>query len=200
MSETIYPIFSSPVYAKVIGESLDNIFDSLKEQPFEEGNLDGTFTSKSKKIVDKFPKLKKIILREFNYFKNTYLRYDSTDFSITTSWITKCVSNSQSYIHNHKNCVYSGILYFQNLEGVGNLQFNNDNINPQSIMLNDATEHNFYNSQIWTIEPQKNLVVIFPSYLFHKITKHCSKEDRYSLAFNLFPKGKFGRNDSFLNV
>ena len=35
--------------------------------------------------------------------------------------------------------------------------------------------------------------------LIHKITKHCSKEDRYSLAFNLFPKGKFGCNDSFLN-
>ena len=200
MRETIYPLFSSPVYAKVIGESLDNIFDSLKEQPLEEANLNGTFTSTSKKIVDKFPKLKKILLREFNYFKNTYLRYDSTDFFITTSWITKCVLNSESYFHNHKNCVYSGILYFQNIEGVGKLRFNNDNINPQSIMLNEPVEYNFYNAQTWSIEPKKNLVVIFPSYLFHQVAKHSSKEDRYSLAFNLFPKGKFGRNDSFLNV
>ena len=198
MTEVVYPLFSSPVYGKVISENLKDIFSSLKKEPFEPANNEGTSISTTKKILDKYPRLEKVLLKEFNYFKNTYLHYESTDFYMTTSWVTKCTPNSGGHKHNHKNCVYSGVLYFQ--DEIGSIQFSNENIIPESIMLNEPSEYNLYNSSSWEITPKKNLMIIFPSYLFHKVNTHISNENRYSLAFNLFPKGNIGKNDSSLRV
>ena len=198
MTEVVYPLFSSPVYGKVISENLKDIFSSLKKEPFESANNQGTSISTTKNILDKYPRLEKVLLKEFNYFKNTYLHYESTDFYMTTSWMTKCTPNSCGYMHNHKNCVYSGVLYFQ--DEIGSIQFSNENIIPESIMLNEPSEYNLYNSSSWEITPKKNLMIIFPSYLFHKVNTHISNENRYSLAFNLFPKGNIGKNDSSLRV
>ena len=80
MTEVVYPLFSSPVYGKVISENLKDIFSSLKKEPFEPANNEGTSISTTKKILDKYPRLEKVLLKEFNYFKNTYLHYESTDF------------------------------------------------------------------------------------------------------------------------
>ena len=66
-------------------------------------------------------------------------------------------------------------------------------------MLRKPTEWNLLNSSSWVIKPAPNQVVIFPSYLYHEVTFHGATEDRYSLAFNLFPKGPLGTSDSLLN-
>ena len=198
MKGRVYPLFCSPVYGKVIDQNVKDIFSSLKKEPFDPANNQGTSASRNKKILDKFPQLRKILLKEFNYFKNTYLHYVNTDFCITTSWMTKCTPNSCGYRHNHKNCVYRGVLYFQ--DEISSIQFSNENIIPESMWLGDPSEYNLYNSTSWEIKPEKNLMIIFPSYLFHKVTTHTSEEDRYSLAFNLFPKGNFGKNDSSISL
>ena len=76
MTEVVYPLFSSPVYGKVISENLKDIFSSLKKEPFDPANNQGTSASRNKKILDKFPQLRKILLKEFNYFKQRKLRFD----------------------------------------------------------------------------------------------------------------------------
>ena len=48
----------------------------------------------------------------------------------------------------------------------------------------------------WRLEPKKNRLVVFPSYLYHKIEKNTSDEVRHSLAFNVMPDGIIGQNDS----
>ena len=70
---------------------------------------------------------------------------------------------------------------------------------PQQILLKEPTEWNLLNSSSWVIKPAPNEVVIFPSYLFHEVTFHGASEDRYSLAFNFFPKGPLGKSDSLLD-
>ena len=60
--------------------------------------------------------------------------------------MTKCTPNSCGYMHNHKNCVYTGVLYFQ--DGIGSIQFSNENIIPESIMLYEPSEYNLYNSDM----------------------------------------------------
>jgi len=58
------------------------------------------------------------------------------------------------------------------------------------------TEFNIMNSNSWKIWPEKNLLVLFPSYLRHGVLKNKSNETRYSLAFNIVPVGKYGEGDS----
>jgi len=48
----------------------------------------------------------------------------------------------------------------------------------------------------WKLNPKKNMLVFFPSYLYHKIEKNTSDEVRHSLAFNIMPDGATGKVDS----
>ena len=199
MSGNVLPLFSSPVYTTTIEENLEDVFESIKKLKYISANNYGTSTSETRDILSKFPSLKKALLDEFNHYKDTCLHYEDTDFFITTSWVTKCTPNSSSHRHNHQNALYSGVLYFQEGEGFGGIRFFNENLMPQQILLKEPTEWNLLNSSSWVIKPAPNEVVIFPSYLFHEVTFHSANEDRYSLAFNLFPKGTLGKSDSLLN-
>ncbi len=201
MIRNVLPLFSSPVYTATIEENLEDVFESIKKLKYIPANNCGTYTSlnETRDILSKFPSLKKSLLDEFNHYKDTCLHYEDTDFFITTSWVTKCTPNSLSHRHNHQNALYSGVLYFQEGEDFGGIRFSNENIIPQQILLKEPTEWNLLNSSSWVIKPAPNQVVIFPSYLYHEVTFHSANEDRYSLAFNLFPKGPLGKSDSLLD-
>ena len=200
MGRNIHPLFSSPVCTSTIEEDLKDVFNSIKKLKYISANNNGTYTSETRDVLSKFPSLKKALLKEFNDYKNTCLHYEDTDFFITTSWITKCIHNSSSHKHNHQNALYSGVLYFQEGENFAGIRFSNENLIPQQILLRKPTEWNLLNSSSWVIKPAPNQVVIFPSYLFHEVTFHGASEDRYSLAFNLFPQGTLGESDSLLKV
>lgn len=72
------------------------------------------------------------------------------------------------------------------------IRFTYDN----TIFNNVPKKYNIYNSHSWTLNNEKNLLILFFSHLKHKILPNLSKEDRYSLAFNILPKGNFGHADS----
>ena len=200
MTREILPLFSSPLCISTIEENLDDVFKSIKKLKYIPANNYGTYTSETRDVLSKFPSLKKALLKEFNDYKNTCLHYEDTDFFITTSWVTKCIPNSSSHKHNHQNALYSGVLYFQEGENFAGIRFSNENLIPQQILLRKPTEWNLLNSSSWVIKHSQNQVVIFPSYLFHEVTFHGASEDRYSLAFNLFPQGTLGESDSLLKV
>ena len=58
------------------------------------------------------------------------------------------------------------------------------------------TKYNIYNSSDWVITPKDNFLILFFSQLRHKIMPNQSTKDRFSLSFNLLPKGEFGADDS----
>jgi uncharacterized protein (TIGR02466 family) len=141
--------------------------------------------------------LKKLIMIEFNKFKKEYLKYEN-NFKITTSWATKTLPNQTSNYHNHKNCMFSGVLYIQTDENSGAINFINYN-NNSSFQLN-RKEYNQYNATDYSILPKNGLLIFFPSEMHHKILKNNSSNIRYSLAFNFFPTGHLGDGDSSVNL
>jgi uncharacterized protein (TIGR02466 family) len=141
--------------------------------------------------------LKKLIMIEFNKFKKEYLKYEN-NFKITTSWATKTLPNQTSNYHNHKNCMFSGVLYIQTDENSGAINFINYN-NDSSFQLN-RKEYNQYNATDYSILPKNGLLIFFPSEMHHKILKNNSSNIRYSLAFNFFPTGHLGDGDSSVNL
>ena len=201
ISGEIYPIFSSPIFIMNLEEYLDDFYLKFKnEYNFINTKNSPCFVSERKNILNDHLELKEIILNYFNIYKDNILKYESTDFEITTSWITKTSEGDHSHLHHHKNSCFSGILYFDTIENGGKLRFNNIGLNPSSFLLNDPSEFNIYNSTSWNISPQKNMIVFFPSYLFHKIETHNSNIIRYSLAFNIMPMNTFGDADSKVNL
>lgn len=198
----VYPLFSSVVFANILNYDTEEDFEKLKKEKFFDVNnghdISKSFSSVSKNVLKNFPSLKKNILNEFYNFKDNILQLTTTDFDISTSWMTKTLTGGYCQFHSHKNCYYSGVLYFDTYS-TGDLVFKRLST-MGSIKTNDPKEWNIYNYDNFFIKPQKNLIVFFPNYLEHKINLYSNNENRFSLAFNFFPCGKIGSGDSAVNI
>jgi len=196
----VTPLFSSVICAFFLEESADNFYSTLIEETIFNKTYygSGSEVSEDFNVLEKYPDLKKEIVNKFLEFKNNVLRLESTDFKMTTSWITKTPPNSYSQRHSHKNSYYSGILYLTDHSDQSPIMFFNPNENFNSILTNSPVEYNVLNSTTWTVHPEKNKVLFFPSYLDHMIMKNLSSDSRYSIAFNFFPTGEIGNNDSYI--
>ena len=196
MSKNVLSLFPSSVSFYVIDS---NKTEKIKTEEFEfieTSAEDGSSVTLSVEVLKKYPKLKKSIMDNFIDFSTKHLHYDQK-FRLTTSWITKVCPAVTTNFHNHKNCFYSGVYYFDEyVDGSGKLEFKNPlaDLSSFHILPNKYDLHSAFS---WSIPPQKNLLVFFPSYLYHRVTKHQGKQNRFSIAFNIVPEGSFGSRDSF---
>ena len=198
----VFPIFPSVVSASILDKRINKYHAALKSEEFTTENsgydTKNSFSSVSKNILKKYPEVEQIRLQEFYKFKNEVLKYTSTDFKMTTSWMTKTDRGGFCQFHYHRNCYYSGVMYFDDCPS-GDLVFKS-NLNQSSIRINMPDEWNMLNYQSFFMKPMKNMVVFFPSYLEHKIDLYTDKPTRYSLAFNFHPVGKIGDGDSYIEI
>ena len=205
MNREILPLFSFPVAVIDLDEDFSNIENSIDNIKFrkigkcEINSSQNCYTANSFNFLTQFPEEKNILLHYFYEYKNNILGLTTVDFIITSSWMNKIEHNGYGHYHCHTNSIYSGIFYFDSFDS-GELMFYNPFPNTFELDSDDTIENNVFNSDEWTIEPQKNRLVIFPSQLYHRVLKNTSEKNRYSLAFNLFPSGKFGEDDSALNI
>ena len=169
-------------------------FKSYQNTPHSKGNL--TYVSKDKNVLDKLPKLKTKLYSKFIDFKKNIMAYKN-DFKISTSWISKTDKKQQSIYHNHKNSMYSGVYYPIVDEDSAPLLFHHDDYVSFNL---ETTESNINNSSEIKVTPQSDTVIFFPSGLYHCIGEHLSNKTRYCIAFNLFPVGKLGDADSYVEV
>ena len=81
-------------------------------------------------------------------------------------------------------------MYYPYVEhGSGNLELRNpisaiEYIFPQSRENTVIDSYNLFNSKIWQIVPENNLLVIFPSWLQHYVRQGNSNTTRISIALN----------------
>ena len=206
MNYNILPLFSKPFYVKKL-DYIDNVYfnkllSNIKNQSYKKSdNKFYTTVSKDYSILEKkeFSTLKNHILEEFNFYKNDLLKYNDTDFKITTSWLTKGEKNQISRLHNHTNSMFSGIFYFSVNKNQFNIMFENLYKSMYNIV---PREHNIYNSTDQKILVEDKTLILFPSEVHHQILQSKSTKDRYSLAFNIIPTGSYGpeNTDSRVNI
>ena len=195
----LLPLFPSNVYHFILEEDTNELdprgFEFLKHG----GN---TFASSTKniRVLEEYPKTKKIILNKFKEIAKDLLGYEN-DFKLSTSWFTKIEKNGYANFHSHRNCLYSGIYYFGNNypKGSGKLCFRS-NILQSSDFHIKSNKKDLLSATSWSIKPEIKKMILFPSYLEHAILEHNEDTIRYSLAFNLYPVGEYGIGDSTHNT
>jgi len=205
----IFQMFSKVFYKSKI-EDLDygkiiNMIDSIEYHKNDVVNdlsvPNINDASIDKKLLNKpeFKFLKDRIVNEFYKFKNEYLRYENNHFKMTTSWVSKTPKGKSSNMHNHNNCVYSGILYLNVNENSGNISFE-DMSNKRFRII--PVEYNHLNSTEIRFSPEIGTIIFFPSEIHHKVMDNNSDIIRYSLAFNFMPEGEIGfeNGDSYVNM
>lgn len=197
MDLNVVPLFSSPLVVKKldqplnIGKDIEKFSDLRKDRD-------------ASRCLDDYPEDKRTILDVFHEFSKNTLGLENQKFKISTSWVTKTTAgNPPGGLHCHKNSYYSGVFYFSEGEGFAPLIFDNLSndrhflfVPKHDIEGGDPVIANTFHA----LPPQKNLLLFFPSYLSHAIGKHESAVTRYSLAFNIIPKGEIGFNDSTVTI
>jgi len=192
MNSTILSLFPSNLFLTKIEKNTDQLKENKIFHPTN-NNLRGEIKTDFRSL-ERFPRIKKILLDEFKKFMKE-LDYDY-DFKISTSWFVSIEKDQEGHSHIHKNSFYSGVYYYDEYdEDSAGLELDN----PISTLFDFHLVPKSYTattSVSTVIKPQKNLLVLFPSYLRHKIQKHTGENTRYSLAFNIVPTGKYGVGDS----
>jgi len=156
------------------------------------------FTSAPSLITEDFNVLKKYrgLNEEINKAVDVTLKkilmLDNTNYRIFNSWLTKAKPKGFSHSHLHSNSWLSGVYYPKGDPGFS-IKFFHDN---RTQFFTLPTSYNIYNSSDWVIIPEDNFLILFFSQLRHKIMPNNSTKDRFSLSFNLLPKGEFGAQDS----
>lgn len=147
------------------------------------------------RVLEQFPKLKHMFTHISNRLIKEGLNYNNK-LEISSSWFTKTHKGECSPMHDHKNCVFSAVYYYGDYDDkVANLIFKNPLVNLTSYRLN-VDKSNKFNTYDIEITPQSGSLLIFPSYVSHKIDVHKSEIPRLSLAFNMVPAGQYGIGDS----
>jgi len=166
-----------------------NFFRKLKYKKLQ-GSTNRTHMSLDNNLFEKYPKelkeLKKLVNMALkDLIKNVYM-YDC-NYRLTTSWATKADSFEESEVHCHSNSWLSGVYYPQDNNKIC---FDNKDM---GYFLGAPREWNQYNTRNINVSTHKNTLLLFPSHLYHRIPSLDLKGvTRYSLAFNVLPKGSFG--------
>ena len=148
--------------------------------------------TKDLNILKKYKELNKEINKAIKAMLKEKLMLKNINYKIFSSWLTKTKPQGYSDSHYHSNSWLSGIYYPKADPGFS-IKFFNDNMTK---FFTPSTEYNIFNSRDWVITPEDNFLILFFSQLRHKIMLNQSTKDRFSLSFNLLPKGEFGENDS----
>lgn len=198
----VHELWPKPLYENTIDVKPEWL-DKSKNFEYERMISNNGDYTVDKKILDKLPDLKEEIIKNVYLFTEKYLKVVDSEFYLTTSWIVNHHPNDWAQTHHHTNSLLSGVYYLETNENCGDICFekssNEQDIFPSALKPN-MLEYNYTTGGEISFEPKNGLILIFPSNLNHKVKSNKSNKNRYSLAFNLFCRGTFGRNEFELKL
>tara|TARA_R110001632_G_scaffold101837_2_gene209768 strand:- start:166 stop:774 length:609 start_codon:yes stop_codon:yes gene_type:complete len=171
-----------------------NFLNNSKNFPLGENK--GTITTINQNILD-LPLFLNLKIQILNYAKLYLdrLGHKYEDVQVSNSWGTMTSNNQQSIPHHHSNSYISGVYY---LSSGSNIIFYSPTTEKWTFSPDiKFKENNPSTYQSYYITPSPSLLLLFPSYVYHQIEENKSS-DRFSIAFNIIPKGEFGRKSAKL--
>ena len=97
-------------------------------------------------------------------------------------WVNINGLGGHNHAHTHPGCWYSGVIYLQVPKGMdrGGLQIIDQNIKHMSQFPLMSNRSDMW----WRVQPQKGLLILFPSGIYHFVEPNDADGDRISIAFN----------------
>ena len=104
---------------------------------------------------------------------------------ISDMWFNVNYKGSANRQHQHAGSVHSGVYYIKTPENCGRICFTH----PSSSIAWSwgppmIEKYNAFNTNMVTMNPEKNLLLVFPSWLDHSVDPNQSDDIRISLSFN----------------
>lgn len=192
MKTNIFELWPVPILKSNVGidEPIVKFCDNIEYVKSSVG-----YTSKNMKILDSLYLLsiKENIKNQLHLYLKEYMAVnDDLDFRFEQSWIYKLENGERVGPHMHENSLISGVYYIKLPNDKDTLTFvksplYNNVFNP-TIKVG-YKEINKVNVENFNLDVVPGDLVLFPSHLLHQ-TLNSTSSLRYSLSFNLFPRGK----------
>lgn len=201
---TILQLFATPIYFSKLDTMSDYISKVIISQDFEKMHSGSGSYTKNQNLLN-LPELldvKNEIDRHVACYAYEILKIKlSQEFYLTTSWAVKHETENYANPHIHNNSLISGVFYLNSHEQFGKINFGRtyDNLFSSSVAP-DFQEYTPLNSTEYSVIPETSMVLLFPSLTTHSVSPNKALTTRYSVAFNYFIKGEFGRKESYLNL
>ena len=199
-------LFGVPIYTSEVDPISSKSIDYISNLEFNPmSDTKGLITENVTLLDDpRCLEIRNKILNAFDDYAYNLLKIKpEIEFYITTSWAIKFLPGGSTHSHTHSNSLFSGVLYLKAAEKTGQISFHKYkkylDISSPTLTLG-FTKWNIFNSDKWSITPNENQIIIFPSNLMHSVEINNSNEDRVSIAFNVFVKGDLGTRESALSL
>jgi len=197
-------LFPAPLYSANLESGLDpaeenEIKDIIKEGMYKNA---GNSTSNNSYIFNtRLRKLKEFCEKHINiYVEEVIYPKEELDLYITQSWLNITKPGGFHHAHSHSNSIISGVFYVATTEN-DKIKFHDENVKLKERIKIELKEYNVWNSSSWSFPVEKNILLLFPSWLTHSVDENKNAtEDRISISFNTFPKGTIGDKKSLTEL
>ena len=141
----------------------------------------------------KLKKLKQFCEEQLKiYVEQAIVPKEELDFYITQSWLNITKPGEYHHDHSHQNSIISGVFYISTEED-DKITFGDPNVKLRDLIKFEKKEFNVWNSASWFFPSITNELLLFPSWLNHKVdVNEKATTDRISISFNTFVKGTLG--------
>ena len=192
--ENMHLFFSTPVWIEQLN-NFENINDELKSYIYEARNQnpDGIKKSNVNGWHSEGFDLKNQSLKNFiteisnnigSAIKDMNWDLDSQAVRITSMWAIINKDGAFNERHHHGNSSLSAAYYVKAEKNAGDIIF----FDPRQANVfhhPTAKEANSLNCQVQSVTPKAGTLVLFPSYLEHKVAENLSNEERIVVSFNV---------------
>lgn len=190
-------VFATPIYQYENVKNITTEENNIVRNEIEILRNEGNSISTDKYILERpeFADLKKVLLQKVNnYFQEVYApKNKDLELYITQSWLTYTSEEQYHHKHFHSNSIAAGVFYFSADKTVDKIFLEKDkDIN--NFLEIPSDKPNEFNSKVWSIDVDTNMLVIFPATVNHGVQLKQGDNLRISLPFNTFVKGTIGSN------
>jgi uncharacterized protein (TIGR02466 family) len=109
--------------------------------------------------------------------------YGTARIAAANCWANVNPKFASNKIHDHANCLFSGVYYVKTPENCGNIMFY-DPRSAKAFYKPQVNQFTAYTADAIAHAAEAGLLLIFPSWLRHGVEPNLSDEDRVSISFN----------------
>lgn len=193
----VHSLFPVPFYTSEVEVDMEDVANNIKKVArYQEGLNDsyGYIYPKNEQLFNKkeFSELKTEVKKHVDKFMREILQYDYDESFFACSWFNINKPGSHHHRHYHPNSIISGVVFVTRPEDSGHLLFNSPHQRDLQLSPKKGSTGSPFHDGIFIPKQDVGCIAIFPSWLEHAVSMNMSKEDRVTIAFNVFVKGHIG--------
>tara|TARA_B100000401_G_scaffold351567_1_gene249189 strand:+ start:126 stop:731 length:606 start_codon:yes stop_codon:yes gene_type:complete len=196
ITNQILKLFPEPIFkykfdnSKEINTELSKYIYDLRDKDTDgvKRSNKGGWHSQNFKLTEKNSIQLKFALKIQPYiidvFQNFGWKIKNKNIRISEMWAIINKKDDFNVIHTHPNCYLSAAYYVKAGKDCGKFEVEHPN-NAKKYSFPEIEKRNELNLEVASIEIEEGDLLLFPSYLPHKVSQNNSNDDRIVISFNV---------------